>query len=822
MKTFIFITLTLVVSWLGATAGHDVIESPKGSIKGSVKDQTGQAAEGINVYLKGTVRGTVTDANGRFEIKNIPDGNYILVVQAVFVETVQQAVEVSKGQTLEVAIQIKESALSLAEIKIVSAKGLRELERMPEVEANVIYAGKKTEIINLANLDANLITNNTRQVFSKTPGVMIWENDGSGIQVGVAVRGLSPNRSWEFNVRQNGYDISSDPFGYPEAYYNPPMEAVERIQIVRGAAALQFGPQFGGLLNYVIKKGNEQKPFTFETQQSVGSYGLWSTFNAVGGTSGRLKYYAYIHHREADGWRNNSQYSITNAYGSLSYAFTPRFKLTAQLSRLYNESQQPGGLTDAQFVQNARQSNRSRNWFSTPWTVPSLQAEWAITEKSKLTIDGVALFGERNSIGFTRAINVLDVADAAGNFANRQIDRDIYRNAGAEARFTTRYHFFGKEHTLATGLKYFFGSTRRKQQGRGDTGSDFNLNLQADAFPRDVQFENTNVAAFAENIFRLSPKWTVTPGIRLETLRAVGEGRFSVNTNGTENRFDQQNTRQFVLLGVGSEYKLQERISLYSNFSQAYRPVLFSDITPAALSDFVIDPNLKDATGYNFDLGVRGSVRNYLNFDLSYFYLSYQDRIGTLTQIGADGRAFQYRTNLGQTVSKGLEAYLEFDPIVAFVGKSKVGYLSLFASIGYTDAQYVDFKSVSLSNNQLVETNLKGKKVENAPRRINRFGFNYTKKNFTLTWLINQVGETFSDANNTVLAGANAQTGLIPAYQVMDVSATYKFLKKYNVKAGVNNLTDERYFTRRAGGYPGPGILPGDGRNAYLSVGATF
>lgn len=822
MKAIVLFVLSVLCLTTALRASHDVIESPKGSIRGEVKDQAGQPAEGISIYLKGTVRGTVTDANGRFEIKNLPDGSYTLVAQAVFVETVQQMVEINKGQAAQVAIQIKESALSLAEIRIVSAKGLRELERMPEVEANVIYAGKKTEIINLSNLDANLVTNNTRQIFSKTPGVMIWENDGSGIQVGVAVRGLSPNRSWEFNVRQNGYDISSDPFGYPEAYYNPPMEAVERIQIVRGAAGLQFGPQFGGLLNYVMKKGNAQKPFAFETQQSVGSYGLWSTYNAVGGTSGRLNYYAYIHHREANGWRANSQYSITNAYGSVSYAFTPRLKLTAQLSRLYNESQQAGGLTDAQFVQDARQSSRARNWFSTPWTVPALQAEWALTDKSKLTLDAVALFGERNSIGFTRAINLPDAADAAGNFANRQIDRDTYRNAGAELRFTTRYTLMGQEHTLATGLKYFVGNTRRQQQGRGDTGSDFNLRLQSTDFPRDIQFENTNVAVFAENIFRLSPKWTVTPGIRIETLRAVGEGRFSVNTDGTPNRFDQQNTRQFVLLGLGSEYKLKERISLYTNFSQAYRPVLFSDITPAALSDFVIDPNLKDATGHNFDLGVRGSVKNYLNFDLSYFYLSYQDRIGTLTQVGADGRAFQYRTNLGQTVSKGLEAYVEFDPIVAFVGKSKFGYVSLFASIGYTDAQYVDFKSVSLSNNQLVETNLKGKRVENAPRRINRFGLNYTKKNFTLTWLVNQVGETFSDANNTLVAGANAQTGLIPAYQVMDVSATYKFLKKYNVKAGINNLTDERYFTRRAGGYPGPGILPGDGRTAYLSVGATF
>jgi Fe(3+) dicitrate transport protein len=60
-------------------------------------------------------------------------------------------------------------------------------------------------------------------------------------------------------------DISSDVFGYPEAYYNPPLEAVETIELIRGGASLQFGPQFGGMLNYVLKKRNQEK-FSFETK----------------------------------------------------------------------------------------------------------------------------------------------------------------------------------------------------------------------------------------------------------------------------------------------------------------------------------------------------------------------------------------------------------------------------------------------------------------------------------------------------------------------------------------------------------------------------
>ncbi|MDZ7897150.1 MAG: hypothetical protein U5N85_03865 [Arcicella sp.] len=105
-----------------------------------------------------------------------------------------------------------------------------------------------------------------------------------GFNWGVASRGLSPNRSWEFNVRMNSYDITSDPMGYPEAYYTPPMEVVDRIEIVRGASFLQYGPQFGGLMNFVMREPDISTRFTFESQNTTGSNGLFSIFNYIGGT----------------------------------------------------------------------------------------------------------------------------------------------------------------------------------------------------------------------------------------------------------------------------------------------------------------------------------------------------------------------------------------------------------------------------------------------------------------------------------------------------------------------------------------------------------
>ena len=91
-----------------------------------------------------------------------------------------------------------------------------------------------------------------------------------------------------------------------------------------------------------------------------------------------------------------------------------------------------------------------------------------------------------------------------------------------------------------------------------------------------------------------------------------------------------------------------------------------------------------------------------------------------------------------------------------------------------------------------------------------------------LTGQISYVSETFSDANNTAAASANVKNGLIPSYAVTDLTASYKFPRFINLKAGINNLFNERYFTRRAGGYPGPGTLPADGRTFFVSVGAKL
>lgn len=701
---------------------------------------------------------------------------------------------------------------NLPDITIVGRNSKSDYQQMPEIVGTNIYAGKKNALIVLDNVQGNVVTNTMRQVLAKVPGIHIWESDPSGIQIGIAARGLSPNRSWEFNVRQNGYDIAADPFGYPEAYYNPQLQAVQRIEIVRGQGSLQYGPQFGGLVNYILRNGSEiNKPLEFETQQTVGSNGLFNSYNAIGGKKGNVHYYTFFDHRNGNGWRQNSQYYTNAGYGTATYNFSSKFSLTAEIMRSHIRSQQPGGLTDVQIKQqDTQQSFRSRNWFDITWTTPALIANYQLNEKTRWNTKLFGTVGDRNSVGFLQSITTKDSINATTlTHNNRVVNLDQYRNYGLESRIITDYTIGKIKNTFSGGIRLYTGKTTRQADGKGTTGTGYDVTVSGN-YPRDIEFNSKNVAAFAENIFRVTDKLLIIPGVRYEWLEGSSSGRNGYTSGGAEIILQNiTRSRSFILAGIGTEFHVTKATEVYANISQAYRPIQFANLQAPPTTD-VVDPNLKDAKGYNMDLGYRGNVKNFIQFDVSGFYLQYDNRVGTVTVSGTP--SYRLITNVGSSTSKGFEGYVEFNPIRAFT-KSKHTDVIVFGSYGYTDAKYSgDHK----------DANTKGKKVENAPANIYRGGITGGYKGFLVTAQISSVGETFSDANNTVTASANGNTGLIPSYTVTDLTATYKFSKGLNLKAGINNLFDERYFTRRAGGYPGPGALPADGRTFFISVGAKL
>jgi Fe(3+) dicitrate transport protein len=706
------------------------------------------------------------------------------------------------------AQQIKDSAktISLKEIIVNGIKTVRGTGHMPEVKDGIIYAGKKNEVILVDSLDANKAINNTRQILGRIPGLNIVETETGGFTAnGIATRGLNPVQSIEMNTRQNGYNISGDVFGYNEAYYLPPMEAVSRIEMVRGAASLQFGPQFGGMVNYVLNEAPKDKKFEWYTSETAGSFGLFNTFNSIGGTINKMSYYGFVQYRTMNGWRPNSQQWQLSGFGRVQYDPSERLKIGVEYTLLRNRIKMPGGLTDSMFKADPRSSFRSRNWIKSPWNIVTGYANFTISPQTSLNIKSSLMFSNRalvwrNEDGGAGALDEID--PSTGKYVNREVENEDMNNTSTEIRLLHNYSLGKMKNTLAGGVRYTYAWFKKQSGGEGTTGSNFDLSITGD-FEKNINFTTTNIAPFIENIFRINNRLSITPGFRFEYLKSTSNGY--KESDGVKILSNENRERYIPLFGIGIEYKVTANTNVYANISQAYRPITYSQLTPIGVTS-KIDPNLKDATGFNADLGYRGTVKDYLNFDLGLFYMAYNKRIGTVLINAGSPEAYTLRTNVANSVHIGLESYVEFNLLKYLDQHSKRG-LSIFNSLALIDAKYTTGE-------------FKGNRVEASTKYINRIGLTYSDKKLSGTMQMSNVGDAFGDATNARVS-SDPVAGYIPAYSVFDASATYR-INRYSLKAGMNNITDKKYFTLRADEYPGPGIIPSIGRSFYVGISAKF
>ena len=712
--------------------------------------------------------------------------------------------------SLQATAQTLPDSVKLKEIVIPGYKQMNGIGRMNDVAGEIIYSGKKTEVLVIDSLDANKAINNTRQIIGRIPGLNIIETESGGFTAnGIAFRGLNPYQSIESNIRQNGYNISADIFGYNEAYYVPPMEAVKSITFVRGSSALAFGPQIGGMVNYELKDG-AKKPFEFTTSQTMGSYGMYNAYNSFGGTYKKIKYFGFVQYRGVDGWRQNSDQKQLSGFGSIKYNPNEKLQIGIEYTLLRNKVHMPGGLTDSTFKADPKSSGRSRNWIESPWNIIAANLSYKINDKTSLSFKSSYLFSQRNLIWRNEDgwPDEQDTITPSLSYVPRELEREYFKSTTNELRVLRNYNIKENKQSLAFGVRYAFSWLKRQEGAEGTSGSDFNL-TQTSPWPVYMNFYTTNIAPFIENVFKINKHLSITPGLRFEYLNTIADG-YSENEAGDSNEEYviakmQSHSRTFLLGGLGFQYKTSETTNVYGNYSQSYRPVTYSDLTPFG-TIAKIDKNLKDASADNIDIGYRGNLKNILNFDFSLFYIKYKNKISTIEKTD-DTLTYLYRTNVGSAEHKGIEAYVELNILNGLVASEKYGKLSIYNSFAYVDARYV-------------AGDYTGKQVEYAPKYINRIGLNYTFKKFSMNAQYSHNASSYGDADNTYYS-PDALIGIIPAYSVIDLSASYK-VEKYRFKFGVNNLTNHQYFTLRTGEYPGPGIIPSIGRMIYTGITATF
>jgi Fe(3+) dicitrate transport protein len=675
---------------------------------------------------------------------------------------------------------------------------------LENVQSTAIYEGKKSELITINQLISNTSNAQARQIFARVPGLNIWENDQSGLQLSIGGRGMNPNRTAHFNTRINGYDMSADALGYPENYYTPPMEIVDRIEIVRGAASMQYGPQFGGMVNFKLKAGHDTIPFASNIRLFGGLYGFVNAFASVQGASEQgLTYYVGLSHKRGDGWRSNADYSANTFYGTVSYRPLEQLSLTLETTLYHSLQHLPGGLTDRQFANDPSASYRSYNWFDVKWNINALQLLYEFSPMSRIQSRFFNVNAQRSSQGNLLTTTVVD------GIVMPTLIKGEFTNYGNETRFM--HTFFLDEHpsNLLIGWRAYNGDALSMQGVPRDQFSP-NFTYSDPSYPENMHIENpgTNYSIFAEMAIRPTEYWTILPGIRHEYVKTGSIGRFTervvdlagnlISTN--DNLEDKTVSRSIILFGIGTSLRLHSEIELYANYARNFRAITFSDIR-VNNPNLIIDSTLDDEKGFNADIGIKGYLfSGLIYYDASVFYLSYENRIGTVLR---SDRAplflpYRYRTNIGATRTIGIESIIETD-IFRVLDIKTSNSLRTYVNASFIEGTYVHSSLPGIQGNI----------VEYIPTITLRTGLELKWNDFSGGLHLSYIGKQYTDATNAVIS-SNPIVGEIPAYTVMDLSLGYKISEVFNIEGHINNLLDARYFTRRAESYPGPGIIPAE------------
>jgi len=671
---------------------------------------------------------------------------------------------------------------------LVTADKEKDAVHLPAVEGTKIYSGKKTSLINLGAAPS-IMNNNYRQALQKTPGLLVSEESTPLISIGY--RGLSPSRAQFTQVLKDGIPIHADMFGYPEAYYTPPLQVVDHIDFLRGGASLMYGPQPGGALNYVTKDTYKDSPFLLTEENSVGSHDLYSNYTSVSGTQDAIGYYGYFHHRQSQGFRDlNSQVEVY--YGGMKVVIerAPDSRWELHFDLYHETHGEPGGLTRQDFDQDPTISTRLIDHFELNRYAGSIAYEKEIDDATVLEVKGYGIYYER--LSWRQRGGGFGTLPAGATASTNDIEDQAFYTGGIDARLRHDYSAFGSdEHTFTGGILYHHTFSPRVDK-RGISSDSLNGDIRKDS---DRTLDDVSV--FIENLFKFGPL-SVTPGIRFENIwQGVQE---NVNLDKTTVPLADESNYDFVALpGVGVNYELTDTIDVYGNYSESYRPKIFTQAVPNGTNQ-IVNGDLREGRSWQADAGLRGNPVPFFSWDGSFFYMEFDDQIGTV------GNTTQ---NVGDARYEGAEIAAEVDVIklwdfVSGSGEARtLGALKLFYNALFLDAEFTGGPNT-------------GKTLQYAPDFIQKGGVEYSWKDKLKARLAGTfLDDHFGDDGNTPTSSANTSTFFISSYKIWDLTAEAKVYKDtVSIFGGINNIFDEHYYARVTGG----GIDPADGRNYYAGV----
>jgi Fe(3+) dicitrate transport protein len=638
------------------------------------------------------------------------------------------------------------------------------------------YAGARTVVKKeeIENSGAASISDVMRRI----PGVQSTDNSGSAgsaVSLNIGVRGLAGRYSPRSTVLLDGIPMAVAPYGQPQLSFAPvSLNNIESIDVVRGGGAVRYGPQnVGGIINFKtrsIPTGSEAVGEVSVRQNDYSKGGSNTQYSAFAGKQleNGLGFAVLYSGMSGSDWRVGSDEKVNDLALKFRYELSPTSEIYGKFSYYDVTSRTPGGLTTAQYNANPFQNTRPTDFWSGDRTAFDIGYINTISDTQEFEIRTYYNESNRQSTLFN-------------NTNNTDIDHQprSYQTLGIEPRYTQRFNIGNTTNDVTVGYRYI--------RERGDDNK-FSEKIATGIATAQTTVDNsTDAHAIYIDDKIAFGAWRITPGIRFERIKSVSSDR----TTGKSPEI----TNNEPLPSLNIAYLLTQDITLFANYGTSFGTIQNFQLAAPVAPTTPLKPELARTT----EAGMRWQNKKF-SAELTAFNIRFDNQIQSV----GSGTSLSYY-NLGKTTHNGIETAFDytFDKAGPFAG--------LNAYINYTYTRATLESGITAGND-----------VPFYARNTDTVGVRYNVGNWGLNLSSTHQGKQFADEKNTIAESLDGSNGVIPGFRLWNAQVNWKVpnQKGLEVLAGVNNLTDERYFTRTTDGNRGK--LVGAPRMIYLQARLAF
>ena len=799
------------------------------AISGKVTDkETGQPISGavVKIESEGQIVAEITTGrDGNFRVSQDIQGEKQIQVSSMGYNRYSKILELTPDLTHNLEISLSTQPFQLAPIEIIGESSRRHRKltgTMSMLEPDTVDLIKPV---------------GTQELLELIPGINGYADDGFGnSRLSVSIRGLNPRRSARVLILEDGVPIQPAVYIYPNAYYNPPADRISAVEVIKGSAALRYGPQtMGGVINYTTRKPDGTKGLS--NQLTVGNNGYYSAFSEWRGIGNPENIVSDVQllYKHGNGFRENNTFDQINGTVKTLYQLSEEKTLYLKLNGNFENSNATyTGLTEYSFQAdpnfNPKEDDNfkilrtsldliytnkiSTNLFSNTTLYTSVFDRRWWREDDIFVRPSALDTGNLIPVPYFQTGDLVRTGNGKSNFG---ILRTFYVG-GLEQSYTLTHGIAGNVARTEIGGRVHWerfiddkktGDAPDARDGVYYTGTPGSEEDLVQIVGQSHHYETIALALYAKEQINFK-RLTVTPGLRFEVFKQdrVDRLRGSVLADKVSSVF---------LPGIGANYELGQ----FNLFGGIHRGYTAPSSGALKITNFGqnIDAgglDLKPEKSWNMELGFRSWLPGIV-VEAAGFLIKVEDLV-------AAGRGTAFK-NLGKVDLSGIElaTTLGISEFVSILPDFNFSYT-------YLQTKIVDgiVKSATIAGNVNVELN--GNELPYAPQHT--FTVGLSKRIGDVVRMradMRFVDEVFTDFENLQRTFNRGDTGPIPSYAIVNAGINYKITKQWQLFLTAKNIFDHVYIGSRLHSNAGQpeanlssGILIGPRRQILFGIKQGF